>query len=133
MEAAALDQIPAFAKLTAGQRAQIAGCMREVDVAAGEELTRQGDWGYQVFVVESGQAEVRKNGELVMTLGPGEVFGEIALVATGTRQATVVATSPMRLAGLFVQDYQRLTRGIPALDDCLRETMHEHLRYHDTL
>jgi CRP-like cAMP-binding protein len=127
MEPAGLDQIPLFAKLTADERAEAAACLREVNVEAGTPLARQGDWAYELFVIESGEAEVRKGGEVVMTLGAGDVFGEIGLLATGTRTATVVATSRMRLAAMFLQDFKRLEARMPALADALRETMAEHV------
>ena len=127
MEPAGLDQIPLFAKLTADERAEVAACLREVNVEPGTPLARQGDWAYELFVIESGEAEVRKGGEVVMTLGAGDVFGEIGLLATGTRTATVVATSRMRLAAMFLQDFKRLEARMPALADALRETMAEHV------
>jgi CRP-like cAMP-binding protein len=125
LEPAVLDQIPLFAKLTADERAQVAECLREAEVEAGTPLARQGDWAYQLFVIESGEAEVSKNGEVVMTLRAGDVFGEIGLLATGTRTATVVATSPMRLAAMFLRDFKQLERRMPQLADALRETMAE--------
>jgi CRP-like cAMP-binding protein len=57
---------------------------------------------YELFVIESGEAEVRKRGEVIRTLGPGDAFGEIGLLATGTRTASIVATTPMQHGGLLV-------------------------------
>jgi CRP-like cAMP-binding protein len=76
-------------------------------------------------VIEEGDAEVRKDGELVWTLGAGDVFGEIGLLATGTRTASVVATSPMRLVAMFSREYKQLEGRVPGLTKSLRETMAE--------
>jgi CRP/FNR family transcriptional regulator, cyclic AMP receptor protein len=125
MEPARLDQIPLFAGLSAEERAELAPHLREVTVDAGTSLAVQGDHAYELFVVEEGQAEVRKDGEFVRTLGEGDVFGEIGLLATGTRTASVVATSPMRLVAMFVREFKQLERRVPTLAKSLRETMAE--------
>ena len=74
-------------------------------------------------MIEAGQADVHKGGEVVRTLGPGDVFGEIGLLVTGTRTASVVATSPMRLVAMFSREYKQLEDRMPALAKSLRETM----------
>jgi CRP/FNR family transcriptional regulator, cyclic AMP receptor protein len=112
-----------FANLTDDERAEVAACMREVTVDAGTTLATEGDNAYELFVIEEGDADVEKGGELVRKLGPGDVFGEIGLLATGTRTATVVATSPMRLVAMFSREYKRLENQLPALANSLRETM----------
>lgn len=125
MEPEQLEQIPLFADLTAQERADIAPCLREVDVEAGTELTTQGDWAYELFVIEAGEAEVRKDGEVVRKLGAGDAFGEIGLMATGTRTASVVATSPMRLAAMFLREFKQLEGRVPDLAKSLREMIAE--------
>jgi CRP-like cAMP-binding protein len=120
-----LEQIPLFADLTAEERADVAACLREVSVDAGAELATQGEHAYELFVIEEGDAEVRKDGEVVWTLGAGDVFGEIGLLATGTRTASVVATSPMRLVAMFSREYKQLEGRVPGLTKSLRETMAE--------
>jgi len=125
MEPARLDQIPVFAALSAGERTEVAACLREVTVDAGTSLATQGDNAYELFVIEAGVAEVRKDGEILRTLSAGDVFGEIGVLATGTRTASVVATSPMRLVAMFVREFKQLERRMPALATTLRQTMAE--------
>ena len=125
MEPARLAQIPLFADLTDAQRADVAACMREVTVDAGTALATQGDNAYELFVIEVGDAEVRKDGQLVRTLVPGDFFGEIGLLATGTRTASVVAKSPMRLLAMFSREYKQLEDRTPELATALRKTMAE--------
>jgi CRP-like cAMP-binding protein len=125
MEPSRLANVPAFAQLTADERAQVAACLREVAVDAGAALATQGENAYELFVIEAGDAEVRKDGEVVATLGAGDVFGEIGLLATGTRTASVVATSPTRLLAMFSREYKQLESRMPALAKSLRATMAE--------
>ena len=125
MEPARLDQIPLFAALSAEERTEVAACLREVTVDAGTSLATQGDNAYELFVIEAGVAEVRKDGEILRTLSAGDVFGEIGVLATGTRTASVVATSPMRLVAMFVREFKQLERRMPALATTLRQTMAE--------
>jgi CRP-like cAMP-binding protein len=127
MEPARFAQIPLFADLTDAQRADVAACMREVTVDAGTSLATQGDNAYELFVIEAGEAEVRKDGQVVRTLGPGDFFGEIGLLATGTRTASVAATSPMRLLAMFSREYKQLEQRTPGLTESLRKTMAERI------
>jgi CRP-like cAMP-binding protein len=125
MNSAALQEIPLFAGLTDDERAEVATRLRDVTAEAGTSLAVQGDNAYQLFVIESGSAEVRRDGEVLRTLGPGDVFGEIGLLATGTRTASVVATSPMRLSAMFIRDFKDLEGHMPQLGTSLREAMAE--------
>ena len=114
-----------FADLTDDERAEVAACMRQVTVDPGTTLASEGDNAYELFVIEEGDADVRKGGEVVRKLGPGDVFGEIGLLATGTRTASVIATSPMRLVAMFSREYKQLEGRVPGLTKSLRETMAE--------
>ncbi len=79
---------------------QLARGLESVDVPAGHVVFRQGDVGDYYFVIESGEADVIRDGQLVATLGPGLGFGEIALLRQVRRLATVRATSELRLKAL---------------------------------
>jgi MFS family permease len=79
---------------------QLARGLEPVDVPAGHVVFKQGDVGDHYFVIESGEAEVIGDGQVVATLGPGEGFGEIALLRRIRRTATVRATSELRLKAL---------------------------------
>ena len=123
VNSAALDEIPPFADLTPEEREEVAACLRDVTVEPGAMLAVQGDNAYQLFVIESGTAEVRRQSDVIATLGPGDVFGEIGLLATGTRTASVVAASPMRVGAMFIRDFKDLERRMPQLAKSLREGM----------
>jgi monovalent cation:H+ antiporter, CPA1 family len=76
-------------------------------------------------VVDDGTAEVRENGIRVAELGRGDFFGELGLLVTGRRTATVVPTSPMTLLALFDQDFRRLEHELPDFARRLREACGE--------
>ena len=113
MDVARISAIPLFADLPEHDRALIAEAAAESEASAGEALVTEGDFGYALYAIESGTAVVMHDGDEIRTLGPGDVFGEIAVIASGRRTATVLATSPMRLITLFNRDVWRLERTAP--------------------
>lgn len=123
MDEGRIAGIPLFAGLTAEERAAVAAVAGELNVDTGTALTREGDFGHGFFAIEDGTADVIRDGTLVARLGPGDVFGEIALVASGRRTASVIATSPMRLVTLFKRDMWKLEEQIPTFAAALRETV----------
>ena len=126
MNAAELVSIPLFAELTLDQRESVARLCEEIDIAAGDTLLREGDFGYAMFAITSGKAEVVQNGEVIRTLGPGDVFGEIAVLASGRRTASVVAITPMKLVTVLNRDVWRLERDIPEVGTMLRSKVANH-------
>ena len=127
MNAAELVSIPLFAELTLEQRESVARLCKEIDIAAGDTLLREGDFGYAMFAITSGKAEVVQNGEVIRTLGPGDVLGEIAVLASGRRTASVVAITPMKLVTVLNRDVWRLERDIPEVGTMLRSNVANHL------
>lgn len=125
MDAARLEGTPLFADLDARERAEVAARVHEVTVEADDTLALQGDNAYELFVIEAGEAEVRRDGEAIATLREGDVFGEIGVLVTGTRRATVVATTPMRLVAMFSRDFKQVEGRMPAVAATLREIMRE--------
>jgi CRP-like cAMP-binding protein len=114
-----------FADLSGEERAEIAASMHDVTVEAGTVLASEGDNAYELFVIEAGEAEVRKGGEHIRMLRTGDFFGEIGMLATGTRTASVTATSPMRLVVMFSREFRQIERRTPTVAKKLREAMRE--------
>ena len=125
MDPERLSGLSLYADLDDAARTEIADCTREVTIAAGATVAAQGDNAYEFFVIESGEAEVRRDGEVIATVGPGEVVGEIGLLVTGTRTASIVATSDMTLIAMFSREFRQLTRTHPAIAERVRATMRE--------
>jgi CRP-like cAMP-binding protein len=127
MEPERLASMPLFARVDVDERAEIASYLREVTVEEGTTLAAEGENAYELFVIEAGEAEVRKGGETIRMLREGDFFGEIGLLTTGTRTATVIATKPTRLVVMFAREFNRVTREMPTIAATLRETMREHV------
>jgi CRP-like cAMP-binding protein len=127
VDAAGIGAITVFANLDEHQRACVASACREMDVDAGTTLTEEGEFGYAMFAVTSGTADVYKGAAHIRTLEPGDVFGEIAVLYGGVRTATVVAQTPMKLVMLFNGELSRLDREVPQVADALRVTVAERL------
>ena len=123
MDAGKLDSIPLFAGLNAEQRASVAGACEELEVEAGTILVREGDFGHAVFAIRSGTADVVHDGVVVNTLGPGDYFGEVAVMSGGRRSASVVATSQLTLVTIFNREIWRLEREAPEVASILRDAI----------
>lgn len=128
-QVALLRAVPAFALLPALQLERLALQLRRVDLADGEVAARQGEPGTTWFLVDSGRLGVRVDGRPVRVLGPGEGFGEIALLRQGVRTATVTADEPsvlwvldgdVFLAGLRADGGRALTALDTVAQDNLR-------------
>ena len=109
-----LGSIPLFASLSKSERALVGRLVDQVDEPAGKHLVDEGRFAYEFFAIAEGTAEVRHGGEVLATLGPGDFFGEMAVLATPRRTASVVATSPVRLFVMIGRDFRRMTKEIPS-------------------
>ncbi|OLE19171.1 MAG: hypothetical protein AUG88_01795 [Actinobacteria bacterium 13_1_20CM_4_68_12] len=110
-----------LADLPAAELDELAAAMSEVEVEAGAKVITLDDYGAAIYFIEQGEAEVlTEGGEATQTLGPGDALGEIALLLTGERTATVVARTSMRLLSLSGQDFERLRPRVPELERSLR-------------
>src|ERR1700722_213468 len=81
----------------------------ETSVSTGKRLVHEGDYSYDLIVIETGTADVIKGGEVIGSLGPGDVFGEMGMLSGARRTADVIATSPMRLITLSKWDLRRIS------------------------
>jgi Cyclic nucleotide-binding domain len=106
-----LRQVPMLRPLPLPSLEQLARGLEPVTVPAGEVVFRQGDVGDRYYVIESGEVEVVGDGRLVTTLGPGEGFGEIALLRRSLRTATVVARDDVRLCALRSEHFLPVVLG----------------------
>ncbi len=127
MDRTRLLAIPLFAALSATELEAVAAVAGEIEVEEGAEIATEGDFGHAFFAIEEGEAEVLQATRPIARLSRGDVFGEIALLSSGRRTASVVALTPMRLISLFKTDVWRLERDAPAAAEALRETVRERL------
>jgi CRP-like cAMP-binding protein len=108
-----LKGVPFFSSMSKKDLAAVAQQTDEVGVAAGKVLAREGDFGDEFFVIDSGTAEVTRGGERLAELGAGDFFGEMALIEENRRNATVTATSPMSLVVMTRASFRALDRSMP--------------------
>jgi CRP-like cAMP-binding protein len=111
---AELKRVPLFSELDARQLRRLAGLFRERTVPPGTTPVREGEMsGVGFFVVAEGEASVTVAGNDVATLGPGDHFGEIALVSEAARTATVTATTELRLLEVPFWDFREFAHRNP--------------------
>jgi CRP/FNR family cyclic AMP-dependent transcriptional regulator len=110
-----LRRVPLFAGCSKKELGRLALVADEIDMGEGKVLTREGDRGREFFVLVEGVAEVRRKGRKVNTMGPGDFFGEIALVSDRPRTATVTLRSPGRLLVVTDRAFAELMRSVPSI------------------
>jgi CRP/FNR family transcriptional regulator, cyclic AMP receptor protein len=115
-----LAAVPLFAGLPENELRAVAAVAGELEIAAGDVLTRQREFGHCLYAIEEGTADVMCDGEKLRTVSAGDIIGEIAVLAAGRRSATVVATSPMRLISFFKRDVWALEQEAPEASRLLR-------------
>ena len=125
VESSRLGAIPVFAGLPDSDLATLAAAATERQADEGETVVAADDFGHALYAIESGTASVSADGNELRTLGPGDVFGEVAVISSGRRTATVVATSPMQLIALFKRDVWELERRAPDIVERLRALISE--------
>ena len=127
VERARLAAIPLLAGLPDDELDAVARVASELELPAGKELTIEGDFGHAVFAIEErlGGNHPRRNAHRVV--GPGDIVGEIAVLASGRRTASVRATSALKVIALFKRDVWQLERDAPEASRRLREALDEHV------
>ena len=105
-----LKAVPVFSELTDEELRRIATFANEDSVSAGATLIREGDYSNEMIAIESGTADVKRDGETIASVGPGDVVGELGVLEKGMRNASVVATSAMRLIRMTNWDVGRLPK-----------------------
>jgi CRP/FNR family transcriptional regulator, cyclic AMP receptor protein len=120
VDAKRLEEVRLFSGLSAKELKSLARTLDEIDVPEGFLLAREGHFAYEFFIIEDGLAAVMKDDQKIAELGPGDFFGEIALVETERRTATVVASTPMLLAVMHQRDFNRMEHDLPTVSDRIR-------------
>ena len=122
-----LADMPLFESLSPEQLKAVAGLSELRHENKGTTLVGEGAPGYSLFVLQDGTAVVTSGGEQLATLGPGDFFGEIALLDEGRRTATVTATSPVSLIVMYGSDFRVFERDFPDASAVMKRAMAERL------
>ena len=111
----ALSRVPLFSGLSRRHLLQLADAARIVSFRQGAAIIREGDLGATLYVIVEGEAKVTRGGKTLVTLAPGDVFGEISLLDGGPRTATVAAATPLTAVRLYRTPFFRLVQVEPAI------------------
>jgi CRP/FNR family cyclic AMP-dependent transcriptional regulator len=103
-----LQRVPIFSDLDRKELERIAQSMKERTFQAGESVTTEGQSGVGFFIIESGEAKVTVGGEERRRLGPGDYFGEVALLNESARTASITAESDLKCYGLTSWEFRPL-------------------------
>jgi CRP-like cAMP-binding protein len=123
----ALKAAPLFEGLSKKDLAKLTAVTDDLKVEAGTVLCREDRIGREFFVIVDGEAEVTKGGKRVGTLSGGDFVGEIALLSTRKRTASVTATSPLRCFVLTQSAFQRVLEENPSVQLKVMRALAEHL------
>jgi CRP/FNR family cyclic AMP-dependent transcriptional regulator len=109
-EAAAdlLKRVPIFSDLDGKELERIAASMKPRTFKSGDQVTAEGQSGVGFFVIEDGEAKVTVGGEERRRLGPGDYFGEVALLNDSARTATITAETDLRCYGMTSWEFRPL-------------------------
>jgi CRP-like cAMP-binding protein len=118
-----LATIPLFSSLDEDKLARLAEWFHVQNASVGSRLVGEGAPGYTFFVIIDGTAVVTSAGQGVAVLGPGDFFGEIAILGDGVRTATVTSTSPAKLLVMFGTEFRQLEAAHPEIAAHIVEAM----------
>jgi Pyruvate phosphate dikinase, AMP/ATP-binding domain/Cyclic nucleotide-binding domain len=125
---AALQRVELFAGMDRRQTEQIARLVKERRFAKGETVIREGTGGAAFFIIDSGEVTVSSKGVNLATLGPGQYFGELALIDGGPRSATVTAATNLVCYGLTFWEFRPLVERSGAIGWKLLQALAQQLR-----
>jgi|SRR5262245_11099275 len=123
-----LARVPLFSGVKPKELKKLSKRMTERSFNEGDEVTREGESGIGFFVIEEGNATVSVHGDIVRTLGPGEHFGEVALIDSGPRSATIVAGTDLRCRGMSAWEFKPFVEEHPEVAWALLESLVGRLR-----
>ena len=125
-----LRNVPIFVGLSAAELETVARSLKERTYEPGAVIVRQGDPGIGFFLIVEGKVEVRRDGQRIRDMGPGEFFGEMALLEERARTATVTARERTRCLQLVRWDFRALLQEHPEIAVRLLEVVVRRLREH---
>lgn len=123
-----LSQVPLFHRCTMRDLRTVARHLETASVLAGQTIVSEGEHGETFFLVLDGTLSVEAVGQETVLLGPGQHFGELALLDPGPRSATVASVSDVELAILGVRMFRVLLRDMPQISSGMMASLASQLR-----
>ena len=127
MDAQSLKEVSLFAGLSKKELKKLGRWTDEVSVRDGELLATEGQFAHEFFVIEDGFAEVTQNGEVIAELGPGDFFGEIGILETERRTASVTTTAPAKLVVMGEREFKQMEQEMTGPSDRIRSAIRARL------
>jgi CRP/FNR family transcriptional regulator, cyclic AMP receptor protein len=115
MEESRLSSVPLFGGLSREQLQRLASLTDEVVLPSGTRLINEGTFSHEFLLITSGHAEVRREGELLATLGAGDFAGEVGVMSDARRNASVTATTPLVAIVMTARDLRQVAREMPSV------------------
>ena len=122
-----LRAVPIFSGLSEEELAKVSEFAEEVTIQKDKILTFQGEYAYKFFVILEGEASVTRQGQPVRSLGPGDFFGEIGLLESEKRTATVASDTDMKVIVLMGWDLREIEKELPTVGKRIRQKLRERL------
>ena len=122
-----LNFVPLLAGLSDQDRAALAARFEVDEFPPGKDIVTEGRTGYAFYVVAEGQVQIAQDGVPLRVLGPGEHFGEIAILGEGRRTATATAVTRVSTWTLFGTEFRSMQIGQPAVAARLVQAMQDRL------
>ena len=126
-----LQQVPLFAACSRKDLQLVAKRAEDVRVTSGKTIISEGETGHEFFVILEGSARITRRGRKVATIGPGDAFGELALLEKAPRNSTIVADTDMELVVLGQREFAGLIDEVPGFARKLLAGMAHRLREAD--
>lgn len=127
MEPDRLRSVPIFADLTDQELAKLSEAAETLVLGADKVLTSQDEYAFKFFVILSGRASVWQQGRRIRELGPGDFFGEVGLLTSGKRTATVATDTEIELMVLMEWDLHMIEKEWPSVGRRIRRTLQDRL------
>ena len=125
MDAARLKDINVFSSLSDEDLETLARLATETNASDGDVLLEAGGSSDKLWIIEDGQVEVERDGDVVATLGPGDIVGETGVLERKLRNANVKAKGSITALVLAQSDVRRLRKEHPDLDERLQKVLED--------
>jgi cAMP-dependent protein kinase regulator len=120
-----LSRVPILGEPSEDEPSRLAAWLDVQEFEAGKKLTREGSMEYEFLILDEGRARVDHDGRTLATLGPGDVFGELAFFADGHRMADVIAETHLRVLAMFGTRFRELEMSMPEVAERIQELARE--------
>lgn len=129
MDVAGFGTAGLFSELSDDDRRRLGDVMKVEDHRVGDVLVEEGDLPSKFFVIVAGNVTVHRQGKHVVDLGPGDFFGEMGVLSLEARNATVIATTPVKVAVAMGWDLRRVLDELPSVRKSLQATAASRMPY----